>query len=337
MFDINLVGIVFACHKITVFTVTSMDISQLNSDFGIAKQLEFINGDGDFPLIRISNRSADALISIYAAQVLSFQPVDESTDLLFLSPQSVYTEGQAIRGGIPVCWPWFGENTEGLQRVKHGFVRNHFWQVLETSSSDCETTVHLIFKENFRQEKNWQQPFSLVLKIIVGTTLQLNLTTYNTGNQAFTITQAFHSYFQVGDIHHVQILGLADCAYIDKLDSSNSKAQNGALVVNQEIDRIYAHPENQLLILDTKLNRGIQITANNTKTAVVWNPWVETTQKLPDLADNAYKSFVCVEVGNIAFDDIQVLPDTCHHLHANFEILPQPQNDACQIDAKQVA
>ncbi len=265
-----------------------MDINQLNSDFGIATQLEFIAGDGGFPFIRISNRCASALISVYGAQVLSFKPVGEAEDLLFLSQQSAYTEGKAIRGGIPICWPWFGPDPKGLQRPNHGFVRNHFWQVAKTEAiSDAETKVSLFFTESFKHEKTWQQPFTLTLEITVGNALTLNLITHNTGDNTFAITQAFHSYFRIGAINRVQIQGLEDCDYFDKLDHGAQKHQSGAVTIKEEVDRIYTNTDTVLVIEDAAFKRRIQIRSASAKTAVVWNPWIKSTQKTADLDNKA--------------------------------------------------
>ncbi|MFI3137677.1 MAG: D-hexose-6-phosphate mutarotase [Methylococcaceae bacterium] len=300
----------------------NVDIEQLNSDFGRPSQLEFIEGGGGFPFISITNHQAKALISIYAGQVLSFQPVNEAEDLLFLSPQAVYAESKAIRGGIPVCWPWFGPDPKGLQRPNHGFVRNNYWLVVATETlSDDETKVTLMFKESSKKERTWQKPFTLTLEITVGATLNLKLTTHNTGDNVFSITQAFHSYLRVGHIKHVQILGLEGCDYFDKLDQGIQKSQDGVVTVTEEVDRIYTDVENTLLIVDSALKRRIQITSTSNKTAVVWNPWLKTSKKMADLGNTDYKHFICVEAGNIAFDLIQILPGDQYSLSANFNIL----------------
>ncbi|MCX7087394.1 MAG: D-hexose-6-phosphate mutarotase [Methylococcales bacterium] len=300
----------------------NVDIEQLNSDFGRPSQLEFIEGEGGFPFISITNRQTKALISIYAGQVLSFQPVNEAEDLLFLSPQAVYAESKAIRGGIPVCWPWFGPDPKGLQRPNHGFVRNNYWLVVATETlSDDETKVTLMFKESSKKERTWQKPFTLTLEITVGATLNLKLTTHNTGDNVFSITQAFHSYLRVGHIKHVQILGLEGCDYFDKLDQGIQKSQDGVVTVTEEVDRIYTDVENTLLIVDSALKRRIQITSTSNKTAVVWNPWLKTSKKMADLGNTDYKHFICVEAGNIAFDLIQILPGDQYSLSANFNIL----------------
>ncbi|QPK62322.1 D-hexose-6-phosphate mutarotase [Methylomonas sp. LL1] len=300
-----------------------MDIQQLNRDFSIANQLEIISGQGGLPMIKIDNGSARALISVYGAQVLSYQRLDQNEDMLFLSQQSEYAEGKAIRGGIPVCWPWFGPDPKGLQRPNHGFVRNHFWQLAKTEAiSEAETKVSLLFNESFKKENTWRQAFMLMLEISVGPSLQLKLTTYNTGDKPFSITQAFHSYFRIGHIKRVKVLGLEDCEYFDKLDHGTQKSQNGAITVTREVDRVYTNALKDLIIVDSVFKRRIRVSSPDTSTAVVWNPWAKTIKKMPDLAPIAYQQFICVEVGNIAFDLIQIQPGSQYSLQADYSLLP---------------
>ncbi len=299
------------------------DIQQLNRTFAIPKQLEIVAGPNGWPMIKIGNHSASALISLYGAQIVSFQPHDQVEDLLFLSKKSSYTEGQAIRGGIPVCWPWFGPDPKGLQRANHGFVRQHFWQLVETTAIDSATTrVRLQFDNTLKQESTWRQAFQLSLEITVSQALSLKLTTINTGEQAFSITQAFHSYFRVGHIEAVQVLGLEGCEYFDKLEQGAQKTQHDTVVVTQEVDRIYTGVSTDLMLVDPLLQRRLRIHAPNTSTAVVWNPWAKTARKMPDLGNNDYRNFICVEAGNVAFELIQIQPGNQHCLQADYQLLP---------------
>jgi glucose-6-phosphate 1-epimerase len=298
-----------------------MDIDQLNIEYGIAGQLQFVKGNGGLPFILINNRSATALISVYAAQVLSFQPAKECEDLLFLSPKSYYEEGKAIRGGIPVCWPWFGSDPNDLDRPDHGFVRNGLWAILATeATTDLEMRVRLRFQETIQSESYWQQRFTLDLEISVGNTLTLKLITRNTGNQVFSITQALHSYLHVGNINQVQILGLEGSHYLDKLDNSVQKHQLGAVTVLEEVDRIYTGTQNELIIGDSSFNRQIRITSTSNKTTVVWNPGEQSSAKIPDLEPDDYQHFICVEAGNVDTDIVEISPGSEYSLLTNFKI-----------------
>jgi len=236
-----------------------MNIEQLNGAYGIAGQLKFIERKGDFPFILISNRSATALISVYAAQILSFQPTDEHEDLLFLSQKSYYDDGKAIRGGIPVCWPWFGADPANLHRPNHGFVRNRLWTVLATEAVTVrETKVKLGLIDADNTDALWPQAFALELEISISHSLTLELITRNTGHETFSITQAFHTYFQVGNIQQVKVLGLENTRYSDKLNAGTQKAQIGVVTVSEEVDRIYTDVKNELIIDDPVFDRRIR-------------------------------------------------------------------------------
>jgi glucose-6-phosphate 1-epimerase len=298
-----------------------MDIEQLNIKYEIAGQLKFVKGDGGFPFILIRNHSATALISLYAGQVLSFLPTGEGEDLLFLSPKAYYDAGKAIRGGIPICWPWFGPDPKGLGRPSHGFVRNGLWAVSGTqAASEFETKIKLRFLETEQSESFWQQPFSLDLEISVGNTLTLELTTRNMGDKIFSVTQAFHAYLHVGNINQMQILGLEGIKYTDNLDSHTQKLQMGAVTVTGEVERIYTNVRNELIIDDSVLNRQIRIASSSNKTAVVWNPWTTKSEKLPDLENDGYQRFICVETGNVVTDVVEIPPGNEFSLLTNFRI-----------------
>jgi glucose-6-phosphate 1-epimerase len=195
-----------------------MNIDQLNISYGIQDHVNFKTSKGGFHFIHVQNQSASALVSLYGGQILSFKPTDGKFDMLFLSKKALFEEGEAIRGGIPVCWPWFGPDPKGLSRPNHGFVRNNLWTVIGTATTGAETTIRLLFTEKHKTEKTWKQPFALTLEFCIGKTLSIKLITENTGDKPFSITQAFHTYFNIGDINQVQVLGLEGCTYFDKLD-----------------------------------------------------------------------------------------------------------------------
>lgn len=295
-----------------------MTLNQLNEKYGIPGQIDFVSGQGSLPFITVQNQSATALISLLGGQILSYKLIDDAYDMLFLSNKSLYEDGKAIRGGIPVCWPWFGPDPKGLHRPNHGFVRNHLWSVFDTTSSATETRVSLQFSERHKAELTWKQPFTLALEFRIADTLSLKLTTHNNSDKPFAITQAFHTYFNVADINQVEILGLENCRYFDKLDQGKEKIQPGIVTVSEEIDRIYEDVDNYVALHDLALQRRIEIISQHCKSGVVWNPW---QKPMPDLESDDYKRFVCVETGNIAFDLIQIPPGGEHCLATTYKIL----------------
>jgi len=296
-------------------------IKELNNAHAIPGQLEFIKGEGGFPLARIDNGKAFAVVSVYAGQVLSFQPTNQMHDLLFLSDAAYYQAGKAIKGGIPICWPWFGPDPEGRGRAAHGFVRNRPWTVRATETlvnGDTRITLELVDSTDTRDI--WPTAFDLSLEVTVGDGLRVELVTRNTGNQPFTLTQALHSYFKVGEIGQVQVLGLEDTDYLDKAGDGSRKSQTGAVRFDQEVDRIYLDVQPELIINDAALGRRINITSTGSHTAVVWNPWADISASMGDLGDDDYKRFVCVETANAATDTVDVMPGGVYRLGAFYRI-----------------
>ncbi|SDW51382.1 D-hexose-6-phosphate mutarotase [Nitrosomonas communis] len=298
-----------------------MGIAQLNRDHGIAGQVEFFEGQGGFPFIRVKNAKASALISVYAGQVLSFQPAGKTDDLMFLSQKAYYQAGKAIKGGVPICWPWFGPDPEGKGRAAHGFVRNRMWDVIETSvTANGDTQVVLGLADTPETQAIWPHAFILRLEIIVGETLNLALVTRNTGDQAISITQAFHTYFSVGDIHQARVSGLEGRQYLDKADGGQQKMQSGAVTISSEVDRIYLDVLDDIIVHDPAMKRRIHIASQGSQTAVVWNPWARISAEMADLQDDDYLRMLCVETTNAATDIITIQPGSEFRLIANYRI-----------------
>jgi glucose-6-phosphate 1-epimerase len=298
-----------------------MNIEQLNTDFAIPGHLSIEIGEGGLPFIKVSNEYATASISVYAGQVLAYQPVTQEQDVLFTNTHAVFQQGKPIRSGVPICWPWFGDDPEGKGRSGHGFARDRLWSVLSTRTTDNgETQVILGLEHSQETLQLWAHEFQLRLQITIGASLHLALETKNTGSTAFSITQALHTYFLIGDIHQVKVLGLEGHTYLDKTDNGNLKAQIGEVLIKEEVDRVYKGIGNTLTLVDTKLNRNIRITSEGSKTAVVWNPWVEKAKTIADLGDADYQSMLCVETANAADEVITLEPEASHCLVAEFLI-----------------
>jgi glucose-6-phosphate 1-epimerase len=298
-----------------------MNIERLNGDFGIAGQLRFVEGKGGFPMVEIDNGLAKARISTYGGQLLSFQPAGEPEDVMFLSERAYYQEGKAIKGGIPLCWPWFGADPEGLGRAAHGFVRNRHWRVLGTEAlADGATQLRLGVVDTDETRGIWPHPFQLSLRVTVGSALTMELVTGNLGDEALTITQALHTYLKVGDIGRVAVLGLEDSDYLDKVDGGAQKSQVGLVVITEEVDRIYTGVRGDLVIDDPALERRIRIASAGSRSAVVWNPWASIAAEMVDLADDDYTRMLCVETTNAGPDSVQVPPHGEYRLMAKYTV-----------------
>lgn len=295
----------------------------LYDSFVIPDQLKIIQGDGGFPFINIDNEHASAVVSIYGAQVLSYKKKTnntEASDLFFVSEKAYFEEGKAIKGGIPICWPWFGDDQEKVGKKIHGFVRTMLWQLDETTTLEGgETHVVLSVGETPETLKLWPHNFNLKLAIIVGKTLKLSLQTINTSESSFVITQALHPYFAIDQIDQTKVLGLDKASYIDKVAGETTlQLQSNDVTFNQELDRIYIDVPSELVLLDESSERKVKIKSKGSKTAIVWNPWIEISQKSGDLIDTAYQHFVCVETANAVDDKVIIESNQSHTMEAEY-------------------
>jgi glucose-6-phosphate 1-epimerase len=300
-----------------------MDIQELNAARGIAGVLRFAQGRGGLTMIEIANRHAAALISTHGGQILSYRPNGADEDLFFLSERAYFSPTKAIKGGVPICWPWFGPDPEGQGRPAHGFVRAWPWTVLATAERpDGATWVQLGIADDQGTRAIWPQYFNLLVEIEVGATLSVSLVTRNAGDRPFSITQGLHAYFKVGDATRARVLGLDGCDYIDKAqDGGGARVrQAGDVVFDREVNRIYEAVPPVLTLADPTLGRRIRIASERSRTAVVWNPWIETAKAMDDLDDADYQRFVCVETVNTASEVIVVTPGAGVRLAARYAI-----------------
>ena len=297
-----------------------MNFSQL-SEYEIEDELQFVEIEHGFTYIEINNARAHATISTYSGQVLSYRPKGQQADLLFVSDKAYYEDGKAIKGGIPVCWPWFGADPDDQGRPAHGFVRNRQWQVSASESlADGSTRVVLCLTDSDATRNIWPHPFKLSIEITVGDSLRVALVTHNTGDKGITISQALHTYFHVDDIGKVRVLGLDGTEYLDKVDNSARKTQSGAVTIDGEVDRIYEGVGGDLVIDDASLGRKIRIASRGCSTAVVWNPWIETAASMGDLGDDDYRKMLCVETANAGPESIEIGAGGEYRLEAEYTI-----------------
>jgi glucose-6-phosphate 1-epimerase len=267
----------------------------------MAEQKKLANG---FEYIELENSSARAKIALQGAHVFHFERVGEKP-LLWLSGASFFEQDKAIRGGIPLCWPWFGKHsTDPSGKPQHGFARNVKFTLLDIDETDpLVSRVVLELRHSGKSLKLWPHEFTLLVKISVGKTLTINLITKNTGKTPFELTSALHTYFMVSDISNVSVKGLDKTPYFDALSNEN-KFWQGDITIDEEVDRVYQNVHYPLTLHDQ--NRILQINSKGSASAVVWNPWIKKCASMGDMPDNGYKTMLCIETAN-ALDDHQLL------------------------------
>jgi glucose-6-phosphate 1-epimerase len=295
-------------------------IDRLNQRFAIPGRVECTFGRGGLPLLRIHNDRASADLCLYGGQVLDYRHAGDPENRLFLSRRAWFEAGRAIKGGIPICWPWFGADPDGAGRGAHGFARTREWTLEQVRELDREhTEVQLSLQDDAASRDIWPFRFLLTLRVIIGPGLQLTLTTHNRDTRAFLITQALHTYFAVDDIARTHVDGLDGLDYLDKVLDFTRLQQTGPVTFHREVDRIYQGVDADLTICNG--HHRIRIAADGSATAVVWNPWEEGARDMADLDDTAYRHFVCVETANAADEVIAVKPGQQWTLGASYSWL----------------
>lgn len=299
------------------------EITQLNDEYSLhngENYLRFSSGKGGIPVIEIQNNQARALISLQGAQLLSWVPADEE-EVIWLSEEATFTAGKSVRGGIPICWPWFGAHSSVATFPAHGFARTTIWQVICTEDLEGDRTrITFITSPLPENETMWLPQTSVQFQITIGSKLEMELITHNDGNEPVVISQALHTYFRVGDVSKVILFGLEDTDYLDKLENFKRKIQHGPVTIEEEVDRIYLDTIAECVIEDRQFNREIIINKCGSHSTVVWNPGHDTAAKMGDLGEEGYRKMLCVESSNAADDSVTIEPGKAHHLWVQYKV-----------------
>jgi glucose-6-phosphate 1-epimerase len=301
---------------------THMTLLELNAAFALPGHLRFKEGPGGLIVAEIANGLGDCTVALQGAHVTHFCPQGQAP-VIWVSERAQYAPGKAIRGGVPVCWPWFGPHATDPQRPAHGIARTALWQVLETQvQADGQTFLRLGLPMTAPTRAEWPHPATAELEITVGRSLQLTLVTRNTGTDVLLLGEALHTYFQINDVAQIRVSGLEGCTYLDKVAGGTRHTQQGPVQFDGEVDRIYLKPTADALIEDPGLQRRIRIASQGAGATVVWNPWVEKTSKMGDMAADGFRGMVCVETANAADQVVSVAPSAEHRLTAIYSVEP---------------
>lgn len=265
----------------------------------------FLDGQGELPMIEVSTPWSTAEIYLHGAHVTRFKRKGEP-NLLFMSQCSRFTEGQPIRGGVPIIFPWFGPR-EGLGQ--HGFARVKTWELKEFIPA-ADGSVSVRFELPDCPEASSLPPFKAEYLVTVSECLILELKVTNQSHQeAFTFENCLHSYFEVGEAAEVSITGLKGVKYLDKVANFAKKTEMSAsLRIASEVDRIYLDTTGPVELVDPRLGRRIRVEKQASTSTIIWNPWASKSHQMPDFADDEFHRMVCIESGNVAANQISLPP-----------------------------
>ena len=291
--------------------------------------VQIIDHHAGYPIVEIQHREANGRIALHGGHVLEWMPA-HSGPVLYMSPQAVWEQGKPIRGGIPVCWPWFGPHPSDSTKPAHGLVRTMMWELDRARESASGVDLVLRIADTAESRALWPHAFEARLHIHFGIELEVGLEITNTADAPWSSTGALHTYFIVGDSRQISIHGLHGTQYVESRLSPEKRPQHGPVVIDQEVDRLYAS-DAAVIVDDPALGRELRIEKAGSLSTVVWNPWIEKSTRLADLPDDAYPEFVCVETCNAGEDVITLQPGESHLLFTrlcvrqlNEEAVPQP-------------
>lgn len=273
-------------------------------------------------LIEIDNPFAKATITTMGGSVLRFMPKGQK-EVLWVSDKAIFDGSKPVRGGVPVCWPWFGPAKQpGLPA--HGFVRSMVWSIEKAVHMDTGVThVLLSCESNEETLAKWPYAFSLKLCIEVGESLTLTLISANLSDEPVEITEALHTYFSVANPVGMQITGLEGSTHLDKLkEDAPAEIQQDAVVLNPPKDSVYLNQSETVTIVDADNSRKIVIEKRNSQSSVVWNPGPETVKGFADIDDQAWLEFACVESGNVLDDSFTLASKAEHMLSVKYRVKP---------------
>ncbi len=293
------------------------EIEALNSQFSIANQLVFTTAPSGLAIVSISNPHASATIALQGSHLMSWAPKGEKP-VVWLSPDAKLIPGKSIRGGVPICWPWFGDHAAEANAPAHGFARTSQWQVIETRTlADGATQIKLELEANNMARQQWPHATTVQCIISVGHTLQMELLTGNCGKNDITISEALHTYFAVSDVRNISIDGLDGCDYQDKVEAFKKKQQAGAVTFSAEVDRLYLNTQADCIIHDPGLSRRIRISKAGSESTVIWNPWLK---KAEQMGDDGYLRMVCVESANAGQNSMILAAGAEHSLKVCYSV-----------------
>jgi glucose-6-phosphate 1-epimerase len=280
-------------------------------------------------LIRASVTTAACTAELYlqGAHLTQWQP-EGHKPVLFLSERSAIVPGKAIRGGVPIIFPWFGARTATATSPRtdgpaHGFARRSNWQIASATIHGDDIHLTLTLEPNDISRSLGYDDFLLTYKLIIGAALKLQLIVKNRSKDPMVFEEALHTYFMVGDVQQIAISGLVDTEYLDKTDGLKRKRQSeSTLILTGETDRPYLNTEATIAIADPIIKRRITMDKQNSKTTVVWNPWSEQTAKLADMNPDGWKQMVCIESANVIDNAVTLSPGEQHTMGTRITVQP---------------
>lgn len=297
-----------------------MTLDELNRRFGTESSIRFLSGQGDLPVCMLTNSRAKASVYLHGAHVASYEPVGEKP-VIYMSPRSNFAPGKPIRGGVPVCFPWFGPKADDLGAPPHGFARTQPWTVIDAVQRGDAVTLSLRLSSNEELKKLWPHDFSATMRITLEDSLTIQLEITNESKEAFQFSEALHTYFSVSDVKSVTITGLEKARFASKVAGCEGKVTGEAIRFEGETDRVYLDTAETCVIHDPAWARKIEVSKSGSKSTVVWNPHTRKAASLPDLGEDTWPHFCCVESANALANVVTLAAGGVHAISQTIRVV----------------
>jgi glucose-6-phosphate 1-epimerase len=281
-------------------------------------------GEGRLP--RVSVRSALGAAEVYfqGAHLTAWHPAGVREPVLWRSRESMFEPGRPIRGGVPICFPWFGPHPADASAPAHGFARLQPWRLVD-AREDAAGTVALAMELAGEGVPQWPHRFRVIHRMTFGAVLRMDLEVHNEGADAFTFEEALHTYFSVDDVRTVTVTGLEGAEYLDKVAGSRRSRQGDeALRVTGETDRVYLDTRADCIIQDQVARRQISVSKTGSDATVIWNPWIDKSRAMPDFGDDEWPEMLCVETCNVNVHARTLAPGASHTMTAIVAVQEPP-------------
>lgn len=298
----------------------SQDIAALERRFGIPGVVRFREGPAGIAAVEVGNSRSEASIALQGAHLYRWAPKGREP-VIWLSPLSRFGAGKSIRGGVPICWPWFGPHESDSTLPAHGFARTAPWETIEAEAlPNGATRLGFRLLRNESNLAQWRHSTPVEIRYVLGDTLEIELLTRNLGPMPIILGEALHTYFSVSDVREIAVEGLEGIEYLDKVNGGRRLRQAGAVRFSGEVDRVYLDTGADCTIVDPGLSRRIRIEKQGSRSTVVWNPWKEKAAKMGDFIEGGHLGMVCVESANAVENLISLEPGEEHRLWVRYSV-----------------
>jgi D-hexose-6-phosphate mutarotase len=274
-------------------------------------------GLNGLPRVLVGTAETSGEVYLHGAHVTAWRPAG-AAPVLWVSRDSLFEPGKPIRGGVPICYPWFAAHATDATAPMHGFARLADWQLADAAASGGAVHLSFVLTDDERSRKSaWPHRFRAEFRVSLGATLGMTLDVSNPGSSPVSHEAALHTYFAVGDIRRATVTGLGGTEYLDKVEGFARKRQGDApIAFSGETDRIYLDTEATAVIHDPVLKRRVEIAKSGYQSTIVWNPWSDRARALPDFGDDQWPEMLCIETANVRERAVMLEPGSHHSMRA---------------------